>query len=162
MHTKALHSRQKLVGNIVFLVCVRQDGAKHARANKLIECTNLPKKPRQKGAWTTIHESLPTVTRLSFFSSVFRSINANLAKKTSIVRQRQGNERNELRHERLLQCSRAQRFSLEILKWFARNSSVPPYFTYTAVTEERLRCHIIILWQMRHNEKSPLRGFYSL
>ena len=51
--------------------------------------------------------------------------------------------------------------STEILKWFARNSLLflpPPYFTYTAVTEERIWCHIIILWQMRHNEKkSPKR-----
>lgn len=75
------------------------------RANKLIECTkkmqNLAETKRKMD--NAIHGSLPTVTGLhsSFLDN---------AKKLPSIKQRQGNERNELRHEMLLEERDLQKY----------------------------------------------------
>ena len=78
-------------------------------ANKLIECTkkmqNLAETKRKMD--NAIHGSLPTVTGLH---SSFLDNAKKLPRRS--IKQRQGNERNELRHEMLL----AEERSTEILK----------------------------------------------
>ena len=125
-------------------------------ANKLIECT-------------TKMQNLAETKRTRRFMEVYQLWLGFILlfwitqkKKLPSIKQRQGNERNELRHEMLL----AEERSTEILKWFARNSLLSvlppllPYFTstyYCSHGREDMMSHYHSMTDASQWKKSPKR-----